>query len=58
MRHPIPEDSILSTAWKTFTKMYALSLSLFKIFSPCINMSLYVDNLKVVCYVLNLKVTL
>jgi len=56
MRH-IPEEIILSTAWKTFTKIYAMSLSLFQIFSPCINMNLYVGNLKVGYYVLNLKVT-
>ena len=57
-RHHIPVDIILSTAWETFTKIYALSLSLFQIISPCINVSLYVGNLKVGYYVLNLKVTL
>jgi hypothetical protein len=32
MRHPVPEDSILSAAWKTFAKIYAMSLSLSDIF--------------------------
>lgn len=43
---------------ENFYKDLLLSLRLIQIFSPCINMSLYVGNLKVGYYVLNLKVTL